>query len=73
VSANDIAVVGYRVVVEYKNPVTQGISYKHLSRVFHVREAADEFCRLAKPLHKACYVQEVMGMAEPDAPKRRSR
>ncbi len=72
-SADDIAVVGYRVVVEYHNPVTHGISYKHLSRVFHVREAAEQFCQLAKPTHKTCYVQEVMGMAEPDAPKRKKR
>ena len=64
-------VVGYRVVVEYRNKY--GAHYKHLSRVFHVREAAEQFCQLAKPMHKSAFVQEVMGLAEPDAPKRRSR
>jgi len=71
--ADTIDTVGYRVVVEYTNPATKGISYKHLSRVYHVREAAEQFCALAKITHKARYVQEVKGLAEPDTPKRRSR
>lgn len=72
-SATDTAVIGFRVVEEFHNPVTHGISYRHLSRVFHVRDAADQFCQLAKSTHRKCYVQEVMGMAEPDAPKGRRK